>query len=175
VRLAFVAILVGHTARAGVAVQAPHDDGDRPWLVVEGGAMRGYADTTGLVPGMRLCVQWPFGATLALAVGSRHRTGYHELSSTALVGYQLAIGRGRWRGWAGLEAGIGEVIETPTDGVASYTTALVGAPVVGLAVRAGAAWSIAIEGELTTAVERNAGVTTARAVPGAWLGVAVAL
>src|SRR5262249_50060129 len=87
----------------------------------------------------------PSGWSAGILVGTGRGAGFCETPAFALGGYRLGFERRRLRAYLGLEAGVGLVAQNVDGGRSLQTPAVVGAPELGLSIRATSSIAVAFE------------------------------
>ena len=187
VRWEDLTVMIGPQARAKGALAAEartladarHEErraGRRAVLVAAGG-QGGIAGDLGLLSSVRAGIRSaaPSGLALALHVATGTGAQFRETSGFVLAGYRLGLERGPLQAWAGVEAGVGVVVQSLAAGSPGVTAAVAAGPWAGLSLRVLGPVSVTVEGHLPAAGLRRDGAITGVLLPAVWLGVLVAL
>lgn len=152
-------------------------DAGRLTVLVAAGWQGGVASGLGPLSAVRVGIRSaaPSGLSLVLDVGTGTWAQFRETSAFVLGGYRLGLARGPLQAWAGVEAGVGGVLQSSAAGAAGATAAVAAGPWAGLSLRVLGHVSVTVEGHLPAAGLRRDGAITGVLLPAVWLGVLVAL
>jgi hypothetical protein len=142
-----------------------------------------------VLPGVQGSVAVPALASLRVGVRSAKPTGWSvaadistgrgatcwETTALALFGYRVGFERGRFLGFAGLEAGAGLVAQNLDGGGSGISATVVGAPWLGAAVRITPRISLDLEGHCPLGWIRRDGKDALALFPAGWLGFSIQL
>jgi hypothetical protein len=148
------------------------------WVTLAAGGMGGVADGIGVVPALRGELVLPSGLSASIVGGSRDVSSpggsIRETQLFALVGYRLTIGFDHWHAWAGVETGVGVVVQTDVM-PAAYSAAFEVGALAGVSYDVTTDLKVVLEPTLEAQVLRRDDEAAVIAIPGVWLGLAFAL
>src|SRR5262249_30673094 len=110
-----------------------------------------------------------------LDISTSRGAGFWETSALALGGYRLGFERNRFRGFAGLEAGVGMVAQNVDGGTARLSATFVGAPWLVASGRLSGRLSLGLEGHLPVGWIRRDGKDALVLLPAGWIGILIQL
>jgi hypothetical protein len=163
--------------RTGAAARHTARDAGGLTVLIAGGGQGGVASGLGPLSAIRAGVRsaTPSGLSLMLDLGTGTGGQFRETSAFVLGGYRLGLARGPLQAWAGVEAGVGGVLQSSARGASGVTAAVAGGPWAGVSLRVLGRMSASVEGHLPVAALRRDGELAGVLLPAVWLGLLVAL
>jgi hypothetical protein len=113
----------------------------------------------------------PSGFSVAVEVASGPAPNFAETSAVLSGGYHLGLQRGRWRLFAGLEAGVGFAVRNSATMGAAWSPLVGGAPQAGVAIALGRRLALAAEADVALYWVRAGQADSLAVLPGGRLGL----